>query len=240
MLLQRSFGAAAPERYADYAVLLTGLTGIFAMFPMIFLYRRDQMRRIAGGVIAGDGGRRLKKIREMLLLLGTGAGLAQAGNMIMALLQMFFDNSSYAESMAEITEGKGIGMLVFWVGIVAPIAEEMVFRWAVYLRLRDYLKMTGALLVSAVAFGAYHGNWVQFLYASALGVMFALFLEKSGNLWSCVLLHIGANVWSLLMERYGRMVLERFGFRALGLLYALFLAVIVYFITGGKHDERKI
>lgn len=243
-LLSRKFGqTAAGDKFSEYVVFLTGLTGLLAMVPMIYLYRGDSAGRRAGGILSPASHIRMTLL-EKILLLATGAGMAQLGNMVMAVLQMFMKDSAYAENMAEITEGKGILMLVFWIGIIAPIAEETVFRWTVYLRLRDYMKTGGAVLISAVLFGIYHGNAVQFIYATALGAMFALFLERSGNPGSCVLLHIGANVWSLLLSEYGVTVLDRLGAGGLLLTYALILSVmaagIIYFMTGGRNDKRKI
>lgn len=51
--------------------------------------------------------------------------------------------------------------MIFWMGIVAPAAEEMIFRWLIYLRLRDWLKMPVAAVISGLIFGIYHGNIVQ-------------------------------------------------------------------------------
>ena len=39
------------ETYYNYTIFLTGLTGILAMIPALYFYRRDKVRRIAGGLI---------------------------------------------------------------------------------------------------------------------------------------------------------------------------------------------
>ncbi len=73
-----------------------------------------------------------------------------------------------------------LGFLV--VGILAPIAEEMVFRGAV---LRTLLTSVCnpwlAIVVSAVLFGAIHGNVPQFLHAMLVGLLlgWAYFRTKS-------------------------------------------------------------
>ena len=92
-------------------------------------------------------------------------------------------------------------MMIFWMGIIAPAAEEMIFRWLIYLRLRDWLKMPVAAVISGLIFGIYHGNIVQGIYASILGTAFAWILEMSGNIYSSMLLHMGANIWSLVIYR---------------------------------------
>ena len=58
--------------------------------------------------------------------------------------------------------------------------------------------MGAAAVISGLIFGIYHGNLVQAVYASLLGIVFAYILDISGCLWSSVLLHMGANIWSLI------------------------------------------
>ena len=158
-----------------------------------FFITEIKVRRIAGGLIPVQ-----KKVRlslpQILLLLLAGAGLAQYGNFLMAMLQSFISSTTYQDSMTRITEGKSLLMMIFWMGIVAPAAEEMIFRWLIYLRLRDWLKMPVAAVISGLIFGIYHGNIVQGIYASILGTAFAYILEMSGNIYSSMLLHMGANI----------------------------------------------
>ena len=161
------------------------------MIPALYFYRRDKVRRIAGGLIPAQKKVPLSLL-EIILLLLAGAGLAQYGNFLMAILQSFINSSAYQESMTRITEGKSLLMMIFWMGIIAPAAEEMIFRWLIYLRLRDWLKMPVAAVISGLIFGIYHGNIVQGIYASILGTAFAWILEMSGNTYSSMLLHMGA------------------------------------------------
>ena len=177
------------ETYYNYTIFLTGLTGILAMIPALYFYRRDKVRRIAGGLIPAQKKVPLS-ISETVLLLLAGAGFAQYGNFLMAILQSFINSSTYQASMTRITEGKSLFMMIFWMGIVAPAAEEMIFRWLIYLRLRDWMKLPVAAVISGLIFGIYHGNIVQGIYASILGTAFAWILEMSGNIYSSMLLHM--------------------------------------------------
>lgn len=189
------------ETYLDHTVFLTGLTGILTMFLAVFFYRRDAHKRAMAGVMSMQSSKFLS-LKETGNLLLAGAGLAQYGNFLMVLLQGVISSEAYQESAARITEGKSIFMMIFWMGIIAPAAEEMIFRWLIYLRLRDDLKMPLAAIASGVIFGIYHGNMVQAVYASILGTAFAYIFEKSQNLYSSILLHMGANIWSLLVSEY--------------------------------------
>lgn len=186
------------DDFNSHTIFLTGITALLTMIPGLYFYKRDVRARVTGGLIPKAGGRRLKAGEGPWLLL-IGASLATFANMLVAALQNILPVREYQETMNQITSGKSIWMLVFWMGIVAPVAEEMVFRWLIYFRLRDYMRMGMAMAVSGILFGIYHMNLTQAVYASILGMMFAYFLEITGNLWASVLLHIGANCWSVLM-----------------------------------------
>lgn len=216
------------EVYYENAVWMTGAAGILTAIPMLFLYRRDSARRREAGLIRvrGAGLSLLDGVRLFVM----GAALAQFVNFLMTFLVMFLD-SDYQETMAMLEEGKGLLTLIFWMGIVAPAAEEMIFRWVVYLRLRDVRRPRFAMIVSGVLFGIYHGNVVQAIYASILGCMFAWLLEMSGNLFSCVLLHMGANVWALIYPELALWLLD--GHREYEVLILPVLGFLAVVLAGG-------
>ena len=78
------------------------------------------------------------------------------------------------------------------IGIVAPLAEEMVFRGAI---LRKLLGRFGekwhwvAILISAVIFGAVHGNIPQFVHAALIGLLLGWMYYRTGSILPGVLLH---------------------------------------------------
>jgi len=107
----------------------------------------------------------------------------------------------------------------------------MVFRWLIYLRLRDTFSIWIAAIISSVFFGVYHGNMMQAIYAGVLGMFFALALEMTGNLWSSVILHVSANIFSLIMQE--AVTLEQnFGESVVLMIYGIFaLAFFVLLIA---------
>lgn len=207
------------------------------MIPTLYFYRKDKVRRIAGGLIPVK-----KKVTlslpEVILLFLAGAGLAQYGNFLMVILQSFINSSTYQDSMTRITEGKSLLMMIFWMGIVAPAAEEMIFRWLIYLRLRDHFSVLVSAVISAAFFGIYHGNVLQAVYAFVLGGIFAWFLEMGGNKWTSVLMHIGANTWILIFSEYAQTLVEKVGAGSLLMIYGVFAAAMIggyqYFARRGE------
>lgn len=89
------------------------------------------------------------------------------------------------------------------VGILAPMAEELAFRGLVYRRIRDYIDVKWAIIISSVLFGLYHGNVVQFIYSSLLGVLLAVVYERYKTLWAPIVAHMAANTFSCIMEFAG-------------------------------------
>lgn len=76
--------------------------------------------------------------------------------------------------------------------ILAPVVEELVFRGILLERLRPFGDMA-AILISGFAFGLFHMNLYQFFYATALGLVFAGVVLKTGRLWHSMLLHAIVN-----------------------------------------------
>lgn len=230
------------EIYNENRILLTGLAGFCVMPFALYFYKRDHARRMAGGLLPGTGENHLS-FWDGILLLVLGAGAAHFFNVVVNILQIFIDASAYQEEMALVTEGKSLLMMVFWMGIVAPVSEEMVFRWLVYLRLRDYMRVGGAAVISGVIFGIYHGNLLQGIYAAVLGTIFAYVLEMTGNLLSTVLLHIGANVWSVCISELAVRITDERALSLLGsgilVLFVLAAAIYVYFLQRGRKRKKR-
>lgn len=78
------------------------------------------------------------------------------------------------------------------IGLLAPLAEEMVFRGAI---LRVLLKVFDRrwhwlpIVISAVLFGAVHGNMAQFLHAMLLGLLLGWLYYRTDSIVPGVVLH---------------------------------------------------
>ena len=78
------------------------------------------------------------------------------------------------------------------IGILAPVAEEMVFRGAI---LRKLLAVVGekwhwpAILFSAVLFGVAHGNIAQFVHAFLMGILLGWMYYRSRSVVPGIALH---------------------------------------------------
>ena len=187
--------------YISHVIELTGISALLTTLILIPAYRRDASARrdtCCDPIIK----RLFPPLPEAFLLLLMGAGLAQYLNLLVNFLYHFLPESDYAERMASITDGRSLFLMILWMGIAAPIGEEMVFRLLLHLRLRDHLKRSAAVLITSLLFGAYHLDLFQGLYAGLMGIFFAVLLEFSGSLTASMLLHISANTWGLLLDTF--------------------------------------
>lgn len=77
--------------------------------------------------------------------------------------------------------------------IVAPIAEELLFRGYLLGKLMKYVPIWLAVIVTSVLFGFAHGAWNLAIDTFALSVILCLLRLMTGNVWSSMLLHMMKN-----------------------------------------------
>lgn len=78
------------------------------------------------------------------------------------------------------------------VGILAPLAEEIVFRGAILRTLLDMMSKKnhwGAIMISAAIFGVAHGNTAQFVNALLMGLLLGWMYYRTKSLVPGILMH---------------------------------------------------
>ena len=97
-----------------------------------------------------------------------------------------------SDAVSDLISETPLPLLFVLTVILAPIVEELIFRKL----LLDRLSVYGgkfAIIVTAVAFGLFHGNLDQFFYAALVGVVLGYVAVKSGNWLYSVALHMVMN-----------------------------------------------
>jgi len=102
--------------------------------------------------------------------------------------------SNVVNPLANLLNKVNIFETIFFVGILAPIMEEIIFRKILLSRLRKFGDFI-SIFFSALAFGMFHGNLSQFFYAFALGCIFAYIVVKTGTIKYTILLHMIINLF---------------------------------------------
>lgn len=78
--------------------------------------------------------------------------------------------------------------------VIAPLAEELLFRGTVLHKTGEFAPKWLAILLSALAFGIYHGNLQQGIYAFLCGCVIAWVFVVTDSFWMAVLFHAVANL----------------------------------------------
>jgi len=136
---------------------------------------------MAAGILALS-----QALESLVLLLGAGTGPA---------LEWL------TRTMASTTP-LGLALAVVVVGLLAPVAEELFFRGYMLTRLRAVWSPGPAILVSAIAFGIIHGEWVHGLLAAGIGVYLGLVTERSGSVVPAIVCHAVNNTASVLLSAW--------------------------------------
>lgn len=77
--------------------------------------------------------------------------------------------------------------------IIAPIAEEIIFRGYLYGRLKKYMPVWVAIFMTSITFGFIHGAWNLAIDTFALSILLCLLRESTGSIWASILLHMAKN-----------------------------------------------
>lgn len=178
-----------------YALLVTGVMDILYIISMALLLGYDERQRSAWHAEE----RLLKKLPfgpgEVLMTMEYMLAVSFAADLIMSFIQT--DRAAYSEIMNSFTAWP-VPVTLLIVGFIGPIGEEFLFRGVLYRRIRDYLGLWPAALISAAIFGAVHGTFTQGVPAALMGVVLAVIYEHFGTLKASIAAHIAVNVFAVL------------------------------------------
>lgn len=73
--------------------------------------------------------------------------------------------------------------------VIAPIAEELIFRGYLYGKLRARLNLPVSLLITSLLFAVMHGQWNVGVNVFATSVVLCLLREITGTIYSGILVH---------------------------------------------------
>ncbi len=118
-----------------------------------------------------------------------------SGVLYLARIQAHFSNQTQEQLFAANLIVQVIGL-----GIVAPIAEELIFRGLTYRRMRQMFPLWAAVFLSALLFAVYHGNSIQMIFAFPLAIVLALIYERGKLLIFPVLFHMGSNLTAIFLQ----------------------------------------
>lgn len=174
---------------SELTEVVSGLSMMIGVLPLIPMLRKEldvNTAETKGGTV------RRKAVNIVLTVIL--AASASVGFNILLTLTGFVQTSTVYQDVArqQYSVVYGVGALLF--GLISPITEEIVFRGLIFNRIRRYYPMAAAIIVSGVLFGAYHGNLVQGVYATCMGILMAYTYARMQSFVIPCLFHAVANL----------------------------------------------
>lgn len=155
---------------------------------------------------------------------------------IASILEMILNSFglSAMHAIESATSNADTFSMFLYAGILAPIAEEILFRGLILRSLMPFGKKL-AIFVSALLFGVFHGNIVQSPFAFMVGLVLGYVAVEYSVAWAMVL-HMFNNL--VISDILTRLTFWLFGSAAgwvsQGVIYVLSVAGVVFLIVKRK------
>ena len=139
-----------------------------------------------------------KYLGRALAMFPACYGLAMAVNILTMLVGSLFQGTAVGDSFNAMQDAfvapdmASAWILFIQVAIFAPICEELWFRGLIMESLRPYGNGF-AIFISAILFGITHGNFAQFFYATALGIVLGYLAVSTNSIVTTTIIHAMVN-----------------------------------------------
>lgn len=182
-------GGDWPQRLETQQAAVTGILGGLSMLVGILPLGKSLREELAQNASETDR----RSLSDGLLTVAAGFTSSVGLNILFSLSGAAQQSESY-QSVAKDQYAVPLLVGILLYGIVSPLAEEVVFRGILFNRMRKDFPPGMAILLSSVLFGLYHGNMVQGIYGTLMGVLMAYLYERMGRFEIPCLFHMSANL----------------------------------------------
>ena len=116
---------------------------------------------------------------------------------LVAILQSIFPGVNWNESQdvgfSNLISSSDFVLAFISLVVVAPVAEELIFRGWLYGKLRAKIPAIPAMLVVSILFGIVHGQWNVGVTVFVMSIAMCTLREITGTIWGGILIHILKN-----------------------------------------------
>ena len=168
--------------------------GDLIIILVVWLFVRKLPKAPARPIEPGSGGKWAMVFSIFCICMALVHILAEVGWFVNSVLQGLFPVPVY-ESTSPISAATDYSELVMnfvMACMIAPVAEEIIFRKLVLTPLRAFGD-TAAILFSGIAFGLFHQNFEQMFYAAAIGILLGYAYIRTNRLWVPITIHFMVN-----------------------------------------------
>lgn len=134
--------------------------------------------------------------KSICLLALAGAGCSAGFRILFTLIGM----DGYQTAEQQLIADKSLLYLLIELVLLSPALEEWIFRHILYHRLKKWIPVSLAMVISSLLFGIYHWNLPQGIYAFVMGMLLAWALERFQTIKAPLVIHMAANAAALFMS----------------------------------------
>lgn len=171
-----------------YFIWILQVLGMYVIaFPVLLLMLRKLPK--------ADRQRSSMSFKEFAAIFFVSEAIMLIGSIISQWIVSLFETKLGIEvpnQTSDLITNSELWIVILVAVVIGPIVEELIFRKAIIDRLSVYGDRV-AVVVSSLAFGLFHGNFFQLIYATALGLVLGYVYTKTRrSIYNC-LLHIAVN-----------------------------------------------
>ena len=157
----------------------------------VFFSRDRKLERVCGVEVPERA-----PLRKYWAVVVFGLAVSIAATCFFAMVELaFYSGESQSSTLITYTPPFAVQLLVL--GIVVPVAEELMFRGVLFRRFLENRSFWYAAVWSSLFFVLMHQDGAQMVYAMLLGLFLCYVYQKFGSLKAPVVLHVTANGSSL-------------------------------------------
>lgn len=139
------------------------------------------------------------------------------------------------DALMETLLGGNVWLSFFVTVILAPLAEELLFRGVTMRKAEKIMPFMAANILQAMLFGIYHGNLIQGMYAFAIGLILGFVVEYFHSIWASILLHAFINGSAELLSHLPQQLTETM----LGIITIAIIGVMSFIIAMKLFPKAK-
>ena len=166
------------NNYCTYILIITYIIFI------IYLYKKNKIKE------------KKTNYKKVFIYISLGISLSCILNMI---IFMFYKPT--------ITNKIPPLLLLISSGIIGPIYEEILFRYVFYNKIRKLNSANHAILLNTLIFALIHLTIRKITFTFLLGLIINIVYEKNKNITYPIIIHMSANIISLLLYNYEKGIL---------------------------------
>lgn len=190
--------APAMDAAMRYSVEIAGIAALCTIPVMCFFFRRDSKLREKCGVPAPVKA----AASNYWTVVVFGLIVSIGSSCLAAMAELAFADPSY-QQVSETAYSASFLVQFAVLGIVMPLAEELLFRGVIFRRYMENRSFWYSAVWSSLFFSLMHTSRTQMIYTFLLGLMLCWVYRRFGSFLAPVALHMAANIGSILFTKIG-------------------------------------